>query len=244
MRYHGMLIGLMGLFAGGAILSAPTPAQAAQREEIRLGVFSTMTGPGALIGTHLNNGVETAMAILGGKLGDIPAKLFYVDDQKPEIGRQVADELIKRRKVDFITGVIWSNVMVAVNGPITQSKTFLLGTVAGLGEFAGRSCSPYFFSASLQNDQMPQAVGKLMSDRGIKDAVVMTANYAGGRDNINGFKRGYSGKISGEIYFSGSRTSPRSSARFAQSIRALSSCPPPGPWRPTLYGPSSSATIP
>jgi branched-chain amino acid transport system substrate-binding protein len=187
------------LLSVGALLSA-SPSVAA--DSVKLGFITTLTGPGASIGRHQQDAVNLALEQAGSKIGGVPAEVIFVDDQqKPEIGKQVADQLIKKDKVDFVAGVIWSNVMLAVYNPIIRSETIFVGANAGPTNIAGADCSPYFFSASLINDQPPEALGQYMSDQKIDNVFVLMPNYSAGREDAEGFKRRYKGKIAGESYF-------------------------------------------
>jgi len=112
----------------------------------------------------------------------------------------LADSMIKRDKVNFISGVIFSNVLLAVYKPIIDSGTILVGASAGPHEIAGEMCSPDFFAMSWQNDQAPEAMGKYMSDQKIDDVFIMAPNFAAGKDMLSGFKRYFKGKIVAELY--------------------------------------------
>src|SRR3546814_6544174 len=59
---------------------------------------------------------------------------------------------LKSENVDIITGVTFSNVMMAIHKPITDAKVFFIGSNAGPAPIAGKNCSPYFFSTSWDND--------------------------------------------------------------------------------------------
>src|SRR6266568_6596986 len=132
------------LAAAAAILLA-LPAYAA--DNVRIGFVTTLSGPAGIIGKHMKDASELALAMLGGKIGGLPAQIVYGDDQfKPDVGRQVADEMLKRDKVDFMTGFIWSNVLLAVYQPVIQSGTILISANAGPQEIAGEKCEPNFFS--------------------------------------------------------------------------------------------------
>jgi branched-chain amino acid transport system substrate-binding protein len=125
------------------------------------------------------------------------------DDQaSPDVGRQTADRLIKRDKVDFLTGVVFSNVMLAVGAPTFQSKTFYISANAGPSQYAGEQCNPYFFSASWQNDNLHEAVGKTVQDKDFKRVALIAPNYPAGKDALTGFKRYYKGEIAFEKYTS------------------------------------------
>jgi branched-chain amino acid transport system substrate-binding protein len=115
------------------------------------------------------------------------------------VGRQTADRLVKRDKVDFMTGIVFSNVMLAVGAPTFASKTFYVSANAGPSQLAGEGCNPYFFSASYQNDNMHEAVGKTVADKGFKKVALIAPNYPAGKDALTGFKRFYQAQPGGEI---------------------------------------------
>ena len=51
---------------------------------------------------------------LGGKMGGKPFEIIYEDDQfKPDVGKARSEKLVQQDKVDFISGYIWSNVLLA-----------------------------------------------------------------------------------------------------------------------------------
>jgi branched-chain amino acid transport system substrate-binding protein len=184
--------------AASAILLA-LPAQAA--DSVKIGFVTTLSGPAGIIGKHMKDASDLALSLLGGKIGGLSAEILYGDDQfKPDVGRQVADEMLKRDKVDFLTGFIWSNVLLAVYQPVIQSGTVLISANAGPHEIAGPDCAPNFFSASWQNDQTPEAMGKYMADQKMDDVYMIAPDYAAGRDMMAGFKRYFKGKVAGEVY--------------------------------------------
>ena len=181
-----------------ACLLAVAPAAA---ETVKIGFITTLSGPQGVIGEHMKNSVELALDHLGRKIGGLDVEVIYGDDQvKPDVGKQLADEMLKKHKVHFVSGVIWSNVMLAVAPTVTGAGTFMIGTNAGPHELAGKMCHELFFTTSWQNDQTPEAMGKYMSDQNLTDVYVMAPNYAAGKDMVQGFKRYFKGKIVDEVY--------------------------------------------
>ena len=185
--------------AAAAVAFLCGPAFAA--DNVKIGFVTTLSGPAGVIGKHMKDSADLALSMLGGKIGGLPAQIVYGDDQqKPDIGRQVADEMLKRDKVDFMTGFIWSNVLLAAYQPILQSGTILISANAGPHELAGEKCAPNFFLASWQNDQTPEAMGKFMQDQKMSDVYLIAPDYAAGRDMMSGFKRYFKGKVTAEVY--------------------------------------------
>src|SRR6185369_665775 len=114
--------------------------------------------------------------------------------QKVEVGIAEPDRLIKSAKVHLIAGNIWSNVLMAMYQPAVEAKVGVLSTNAGPSPLAGAACTPYFLSTSWNNDQMPEAMGMVLSDMPIQRLALMAPNYQAGKDAIAGFERAYKGK--------------------------------------------------
>ncbi|MGB6106000.1 MAG: ABC transporter substrate-binding protein [Pusillimonas sp.] len=171
------------------------------QEPVKIGFIGTLSGPGGALGQDQYDAFMLAIEQNGGKLGGVAVEVVREDDQlKPDVGVQAATKLLKSENVDIITGVTFSNVMMAIHKPITDAKVFFIGSNAGPAPIAGKACSPYFFSTSWDNDQLHEAGGQLASDLGYKNMYVMAANYQAGRDAVSGFKRDYTGNVIDEVY--------------------------------------------
>ena len=191
--HYALIIG----FATALLAAGPAIAQ----QKVKIGFITTLSGPAGIIGEHMKNSVELALDHLGRKVGGLDVEVIYGDDQfKPDVGKQVSDEMVKKHQVHFVSGIIWSNVMLAVAPSVTAAGTFMIGTNAGPHELAGKLCNELFFTTSWQNDQTPEAMGKHMQDQGINDVYIMAPNYAAGRDMLTGFKRYFKGRIVDEVY--------------------------------------------
>jgi branched-chain amino acid transport system substrate-binding protein len=187
----------------GAVVAAFTvagPAAAQQPQKIKIGFISTFSGPQGVMGQFMKESVDLAVEHLGGKVGGVPVEIIYGDDQfKPEVGVQVAEEMLKKQNVDFVSGIIWSNVMMAVVPVVTGAGKIMVGTNAGASPLAGSQCNKLYFSTSWNNDQTPEAMGKFLTDTGINDLYVMAPNYQAGKDMVAGLKRYYKGRIAEEV---------------------------------------------
>jgi len=184
--------------AAAAALLAAVPAAA---QSVKIGFIATFSGPGGTIGTHLYDGFMLGIEHAGGKLGGLTPEVLKEDDQlKPDVGLQAAQKLLQRDKVDFISGVIFSNVMMAIYKPVIDSQTFLISSNAGPSPIAGAQCSPFYFSTSWQNDDPHAAMGKHLQDKGIQNLYLMAPNYQAGKDAITGVKSMFKGKVVDEVY--------------------------------------------
>ncbi len=196
-----MRIALQWLSAALAAASLAVAPPAAAQQKIKIGFITTLSGPAGVIGKHMKDSVELALDHLGHKMGGVPVEVIYGDDQfKPDVGVQVAEEMLKKHQVDIMSGIIWSNVMMAVVPVVTAAGKVMVGTNAGASPLAGKACNPQYFSTSWNNDQSPEAMGKFMQEQGINDVYVLAPNYQAGKDMVAGFKRYYKGRVVEETF--------------------------------------------
>jgi len=182
-----------------ALFAFAAPANAQQK--VKIGFITTLSGPPAIIGKHMKDSVELALDHLNHRMGGLEVEVVYGDDQfKPEVGVQLAEEMLKKHQVDFVAGIIWSNVMLAVEPVVTGAGHIMVGTNAGASPLAGAQCNELYFSTSWNNDQSPEALGKYLQDKGVNDLYVMAPNYQAGKDMVAGLKRYYKGKIDDEVF--------------------------------------------
>src|SRR2546423_3899247 len=110
-----------------AALLASGPALAQQK--VKIGFITTLSGPQGVVGEYMRNSVELALDHLGRKMAGLDVEVIYGDDQvKPDVGKQVADEMLKKHQVDFVAGRDLSQPMAAGAPPVTAPGEVLIGT--------------------------------------------------------------------------------------------------------------------
>jgi branched-chain amino acid transport system substrate-binding protein len=186
---------VVAALVAGAMMSAHAD------DKVKIGFVSTLSGPAAALGTAVLDGFNLVLKKNGGKLGGVPVEVLVQDDQgKPDVARQIGEKFIKKDKVDFVTGVIFQNIMAAVDQATFASQTFLISPNSGPSYLAGERCNPYFFAVSWISDSYAEAAGQLVTEKGHKSAYLIAPNYPGGKDVVAGFKRYYKGKVADEAY--------------------------------------------
>ncbi|MGH1357550.1 MAG: ABC transporter substrate-binding protein [Burkholderiaceae bacterium] len=176
---------------------AISPAQAA--DKVKIGFVTTLTTPAGVIGQDMKNAAELAIEHIGGKMGGKSVEIIFEDDGfKPETGKQVTDKLVKQADVDFVTGFIWSHVLLASSRSVLKADKILVSANAGPSQLAGKGCNKNFFSTSWQNDQTPMAMGEVLNQQGVDSIYVMAPNYAAGKNMVAGVERTFKGKIVGK----------------------------------------------
>ncbi|UCG13107.1 MAG: ABC transporter substrate-binding protein [Deltaproteobacteria bacterium] len=180
------------LFFTASIASAGT---------IKIGMITTLSGGGSGLGIAVRDGFKLAIDQEGGKLGGYPVELIVEDDaRKPDKATQIADRLIKRDKVSIMTGIIWSNLAIAVVPKVVRAGVFYISPNAGPSLLAGKGCDKNYFNAAWQNDNLHEAMGQYVKDRNFKRVYILAPNYPAGKDALRGFKRFYKGKPIAEVY--------------------------------------------
>jgi branched-chain amino acid transport system substrate-binding protein len=192
------------LLAGASALAlalAVLPLGAAAADKVKVGFVSTLSGPSAALGIDIRDGFLLAVKMNGGKLGGLPAEVLVSDDQfKPDVAKQLFEKDIKRDKVDFMTGVVFSNIMLAALPEALDANTFYLSPNAAPSSMAGKDCNPLFFAVAWPNDAYHEAAGEFATQRGMKSVYLLAPNYQAGKDSLSGFKRTFKGQVVGETY--------------------------------------------
>ncbi|MEM9048352.1 MAG: ABC transporter substrate-binding protein [Pseudomonadota bacterium] len=182
----------LGLAAALAALAAT-----AQAETLKVGMITTLSGGGAGLGIDVRDGFALALKMADAR--DI--ELVIEDDQrKPDIAVQLADKMIQSDKVDVMTGIIWSNLAMAVVPSVVRQGVFYLSPNAGPSALAGRGCHENYFNVAWQNDNLHEAAGAYATAAGFANSFILAPNYPAGQDALTGYKRFYTGALAGELF--------------------------------------------
>lgn len=193
----GLVVALV--FGGAALFGSP--ASGAAQGPVRIGMITTLSGGGASLGIDIRDGFMLVLTERDGALGGVPTELTVVDDDR-DVGtaKSIARRLLQREGVEIVTGIVWSNLALAVVPTVTRAGKFYISPNAGPSLLAGKRCDPNYFNVAYQNDNLHEAAGQTVTDRGYATAYLLAPNYPAGHDSLTGFKRYYKGEIVGEVY--------------------------------------------
>lgn len=184
-------------FALAAGVVALSNAAWADAHAVKVGMITTLSGGGAGLGIDVRDGFMLAIA----QSGNDNIEVIIEDDQrKPDIAVQLADEMIQSEKVDVLTGIIWSNLAMAVVPAAVGQGKFYLSPNAGPSALAGRGCHPNYFNVAWQNDNLHEAAGAYANSAGYSNSFILAPNYPAGQDALTGYKRLYEGDLAGELF--------------------------------------------
>lgn len=187
-----MLKLLGGLAAATALMVAPVLAD---DHKIKVGMITTLSGGGSGLGIDVRDGFMLAVK------GNDNIEVVIEDDQrKPDVAVQLADKMIQSEKVDVLTGIIWSNLAMAVVPAAVNQGKFYLSPNAGPSALAGKGCHANYFNVAWQNDNLHEAAGGYANSEGYKNSFILAPNYPAGKDALTGYKRFFEGDLAGELY--------------------------------------------
>lgn len=163
----------------------------------KIGMITTLSGGGSSLGIDVRDGFKLALELSDNK----DVELLVEDDgRKPAKAVQIADKFIQKEKVDILTGIIFSNLAMAVIPSAVKKDVFYISPNAGPSKLAGKGCHKNAFNVAWQNDNLHEAMGKYATDAGYKKTFILAPNYPAGKDALTGYKRFFKGDLAGEIY--------------------------------------------
>src|SRR3990170_6851137 len=175
------------LVAGAALLLAGAlPAQT-----IKIGFMSTYSGPGAAQGDQLDKGYKLYLKLNGDKLPPgVKVEPIFRDDTgaNPDAAKRLAQELIVRDKVQFLTGLVWTPNAAAIAPLTAEAKVpFISMNAAGV---AIPYTSEYFARVSFTLWQSSYPLGQWAAKK-YKRAFTAVSDFAPGHEAEEAFTKGF-----------------------------------------------------
>ncbi|HIP80608.1 MAG TPA: ABC transporter substrate-binding protein, partial [Kiloniellaceae bacterium] len=159
-----MALGAAGLLAG---------LGTAQAEPVKIGMITTLSGGGSSLGIDVRDGFLLAVKQSGANDVEV---IVEDDARKPDLAKQIADKFIQRDKVDILTGIIWSNLAMAVVPASVRQGVFYISPNAGPSALAGKGCHENYFNVAWQNDNLHEAMGGYVQSNGFKKPFILAPN--------------------------------------------------------------------
>jgi branched-chain amino acid transport system substrate-binding protein len=195
-------IGFTAAISLAAVFSLPAHSQ--EKAPIKLGLLLTYKGVYAVPAEGFDRGFQVAVAEYGGKIAGRPIEIIRADDElTPSVGVQKFNKLVQLDKVDLVTGVVGSNVAIALSEIADRGKVPTVFGFTFADEITGKFCSPYIARTSFSANGFQYNSGKYWASKGIKTAVIMGPDYSAGHSFLGAFKRGFEeggGKVVQEIW--------------------------------------------
>ncbi|HEY7992128.1 MAG TPA: ABC transporter substrate-binding protein [Stellaceae bacterium] len=205
MTNHTRRTVLRGLAATAAATGFVLPrVSIGQAAKVKLGLMLPYSGTYAALGRNIDEALRLAIAQQGGKLGGREVDYVTLDDESdPPKGAERASKLVNGDKVDVLIGTVHSGVAAGMVKVAHDTGALLIIPNAGLVAATGPLCAPNIFRTSFSNWQPAFGMGKVAASRGWKKAVVISWDYAAGKESNGGFAEAFTaggGQIAKELY--------------------------------------------
>lgn len=171
---------------------------------VRIGVMADQTGPySGNGGPGSSLAVKMAVEDFGGKVLGKPVEVMVADDQnKPDVGLNIARKWLDTEKVDTVVGGSASSIALGVSTLMKERKKpyLIAGTVSA--ELTNKSCSPMNFQFLTDTYALPRAGVQSLMKQGVKSFYFITVDYAFGQayqDDATKFINAAGGKVVGSV---------------------------------------------
>lgn len=184
---------------GAGFLLAGQLAMAEDGEPVKLGLMLPYTGTYTALGEAITNGLKLAIEQNSGQLGGREVEYVQLDSEaNPSKAPQNMSRLVNSDKVDFVIGPVHSGVAMGMLRVAKQSGAITIIPNAGLGAATNELCMPNVFRTSHNMWQDSYPMGKVAYDRGHREMVTITWDYAGGKEDLAAFEEAFT-EAGGEI---------------------------------------------
>jgi branched-chain amino acid transport system substrate-binding protein len=227
--------------ATAAALSLATGAAFA--DTVKVGLIASYTGAFATWGTQFQQAVEAYQAVNGktvkgpdGKTHEI--QFVYRDSasQGPDKAKQLAEELVLRDRVKFLTGLELSPYAMALGEISKQAKIPVVIMNAATASITRGS--EYFVRVSMTIPQHVVPLGQwAFKEGGIKRVYTIVSDYAPGHDAETYFTKSFKA-VGGEIV--GSARSPQQETNYAAYMEKVLQAKPDALY---MFQPAGSPSI-
>lgn len=208
----------------GSVLAASSMLSHAQGT-IKIGLIAPMSGTFSPYGQGFYQSMQAYMANYGDAVAGKKVQIIVRDNStnSPDTAKRLAQELITRDNVDFLTGFALSSDGFAVAPLATQAKKptiLMLSAALGLTEK-----SPYLIRVSYSNYQTAATMAKWAYKNGIRKAYTVVSDYAPGIDSEKGFKDTFE-TLGGQLI--GKERIPLNNNNYAPYVQHLKDNKPEG----------------
>lgn len=178
-----------------AVTGCSGDSGAGDDDTVKVGLVASLSGTYEPVGTELRKGFELYLATHDNKLGGREVELIVADEgEGPPTAVPAATKLIKKDKVDALTGLVSGGSVNAVMPLINQSKIPLLGS-------NGRppvDDMKYLWTTSFLSEEPGAAIAPYVKEKVDGPVYAIGPDYQGGHDELRGFTEEFA-KVGGKL---------------------------------------------
>jgi branched-chain amino acid transport system substrate-binding protein len=180
-------------------------AGAAAQTIVKVGVINTYSGPEAQTGDQMDKGIKLYVKEHEKDLPPgVKVELVVRDDTgpNPEVAKRLAQELITREHVQFLTGVVWTPNAAAIAPLTAEAKVpFVIMNAAGV---TLTRMSPYVIRVSYTLPQLVTPLGTWAAQQGWKKGYTAVPDFGPGQEAETAFTKAFTdagGQMVGSVRY-------------------------------------------
>lgn len=222
--------------AAAVSLAAPV----AGAETVKVGLIAPFSGGFAIWGEQFQQAVEAFQQVNGTAAGEHEIEVVYRDSGGPDPAkaRQVAEELVLRENVKFLSGFAFTPNALSVADLITEAEIPTIIMNAGTSVITRQS--PFYARVSMTLPQQTAPMAEWAAANGMSSVYVLVSDYAPGHDAEAQFAKTFT--AAGGTIVDSVRV-PLSTTDFAPYMERISQEAPDGIFVFMPAGPPSIAAI-
>lgn len=157
---------------------------------IKIGLLNPLSGYLTAAGTEGNRGAEMFLDEIGWKVAGRQIEVIKEDDEaNPKTALEKARKLVEHDKVRVLTGIVVSNVAIALRDYVDGQKVPLILGMSGPWDLCFTRPSDYVLNPVHINGDHSYGIAKYAYDKlGYKKAIVMASDYAAAYDFVDVFQ--------------------------------------------------------
>ena len=164
------------------------------KEPIKIGVLNAITGPLAVNGSEINEGIKLYWEDeMNNQVAGRQVRLLIEDEEgKPDVALTKARKLVESDKVHMVLGPVSSGVAVAIRDYMHEKKALLIITQATANHLTNEKASPTLFRSAMSSYQQEAAGGWYTAAKlGHKKIAVVGLDYVAGQEQTDGFIKAF-----------------------------------------------------
>lgn len=163
----------------------------AQKEPVKLGIPTALTGTYSQLGEEVKQVVEFAVneANAAGGVDGRKVEVRFLDTEgKPEVARQQAEKLA-REGYNILAATIASSEVLAIGPMLSRWNAVYVATITKANDITGAQCQPRLFRVNRLDNSDGAVVLPWLKTRSEGKWAIVAADYAWGRNSGETFKK-------------------------------------------------------
>lgn len=194
----------LGLLAALVVALLPDSGARAQSgatdPSIVIAVIATLSGPGAIAGQDVVDGVNVALKQLGSRFANQEVRVVLADDKgSADTARLVARRLIERERLDVVLTAVSAPALASILPVLTEARLFVLNIGAVPPGLNGAGCSHWVFDVAASPDGLHEAAGQYFAAEQVRRLVVVGSATPATATAVTALKHTFPGEVAAVI---------------------------------------------